>query len=358
MNAPGCIIRSSRTGTGTMDKVVVMAFTAKGHAMAEKIAQALGGDCIAHRVTGLNAFVPGVFAKGNTLVFVGAAGIAVRAVARMVGNKADDPAVIVVDELGRYVIPILSGHLGGANLFAEKLAGRIHAVPVITTATDINRVFSVDTFAVQNGYALDPENVRYISGALLDRREVGLCTAFEIVGELPENIVHKTGGDVGIYIGCESVSPFSRTLRLMPKCFHVGIGTRRNIPFEALRDFFLETLADAGVPLACVGTISSIDLKKDEDAIVRLASAYGIGFITYTAEQLREYAPLFEQSDFVRDKTGVGNVCEAAAYLSSKKGGIIAGKRAKDGMTAAIAREAWRVVFENNEALRGRHRPR
>jgi len=345
-----------------MNDIIVMAFTSKGYVLAEKIAELLASDTniysnagfnvSAHRVSKLKEFVPEVFKKGNTLIFVGSAGIAVRGIAGLIKDKTTDPAVIAVDELGRYVIPILSGHIGGANLFAEKLSGLIQAVPVITTATDINKIFSVDTYAIKNRYAIkNPECIKHISAALLDRQEIGLHTPFEICGKLPEGIVVKPHGSTGISIDTidtdDGIIPFTQTLKLMPKCFHVGIGARRNIAFDTLRDYFLETLSKNSIPVSCVGSVSSVDLKKDEEAIIKLAETYGIDFLTYSAEQLKIYEHLFEQSEFVKKTTGVGNICETAAYISSKKGGIIAGKRAGNGMTIAVAKEVWRVVFEN-----------
>jgi len=335
-----------------MNNVFVMAFTSKGHELAEKIARILsdnGFNTSAHRVYRLREFVPDVFKKGNTLVFVGSAGIAVRGIAGLIKDKTTDPAVIVIDELGRYVISILSGHIGGANMFAEKLGELIQAVPVITTATDINKIFAVDTYAVQNRYTIaNPECIKYISGALLEGREVCLYTPFEISGKLPDNIVLKSNGRTGILISdLSDAVPYKQTLKLMPKRFHVGIGARRNIPYDALRDYFLQTLEKESTPLSCVGSISSIDLKKDEEAIIKLAETFGIDFITYPAEQLKVYEHQFEQSEFVRKTTGVGNICETAAYISSKEGSMIVGKRANNGITIAVAKEVWRVVFEN-----------
>ncbi len=336
-----------------MHNIVIMAFTAKGYKLAEKISKVLDEEFYIsiHKVSKLKEFVSSVFQQGNILVFIGAAGIAVRAISGLIEDKTTDPAVIVVDELGRYVIPILSGHIGGANLFAKKLSKIINASPVITTATDINNIFSVDSYAVQNRYSIvNPENIKNVSSALINRQEVGLHTSFEIQGALPADIVLRDIGDIGILISSEECDnyPFMKTLHLMPKCFHVGIGTRKNISFDTLHDYFLKILSSESIPLSCISSISSIDLKKNEEAIVKLAKVYGIKFLTYSAEQLKIYETQFEQSDFVKNIAGVGNVCEVSAYLSSNKGEIIVGKRVKNGITIAIAKEAWRVMFESS----------
>ncbi len=329
--------------------IIILSFTQRGYSLSNTIAEELREhfDINIHRVLKLNEFIPSIFTKGNVIIFVGAVGIAVRAIAPLLKNKTTDPAVIVIDELGRFVIPILSGHIGGANDFANKIADLILATPVLTTATDINDVFQVDTFAIKNNYAiLNPEAIKYISSSLLEEREVGLCTPFEIAGELPKNIVLKDSGDIGIFISSElNKRPFRRTLHLLPKCFHIGIGARKNISFESLEEFLLEILSCNFIQLEGIATLSSIDLKKDEDAIVKLSKKYNIPFLTYSIDELKCYEGLFSRSDFVKNTIGIGNVCEISAYVSSKRGKIICNKTIKDGITIAIAEEAWRVSF-------------
>ena len=118
--------------------------------------------------TSLKRFAQQAMVDCDLIVFVGATGIAVRAVAPYLMGKAYDPAVIVIDEQGKFVIPLLSGHLGGANEIAKTLAEGLQAVPVLTTATDGRQVFAVDTWAKAHSCAvLEPEHIKYVSGALL-----------------------------------------------------------------------------------------------------------------------------------------------------------------------------------------------
>lgn len=327
-----------------MGNAHVLAFSSRGYALAVTIAKLLGGE--AERVSSLNERVGALFQPGNVLVFVGAAGIAVRGIAPHVKSKTTDPAVLVVDERGGFVIPLLSGHIGGANEYALRISAALGATPVITTATDINGLFAVDTYATRHSYHIvNPQAIKHVSAALLEGEPVGLSTPFEIVGALPSGI-STSAARVGIYIGSdEEASPFPVTLRLCPKIFHVGIGARKNTDGGMLDDFFIKTVRGQGVPVQAVASVSSIDLKKDEGALVELADKYGIEFITYSAGELEPFSDRFEQSEFVKQTTGVGNVCEAAAYLSSKKGEMLLGKTSRDGMTIAIAKEVWRVSF-------------
>ena len=159
-----------------------LAFTAKGLALAQKLAAAYPGSVTrgGHEAgqVHLADWTARQFAGSDALVFVGAVGIAVRAIAPHCQSKAQDPAVVVLDECGRFAVPILSGHLGGANDLARALAAVCGAVPVITTATDANGVFAVDEWAKhQNCTVLEPERIKLVSGALLAGKTVQFASA-------------------------------------------------------------------------------------------------------------------------------------------------------------------------------------
>jgi len=337
-----------------MDKISVFSFTDKGLLLAEWVADKInasdmGAAAVPLRVKDLREQTGAAFVRDAAIVFVGAAGIAVRAVAPYLKNKTSDPAVIVIDEDGKYTVPILSGHIGGANRYARGIAAAIGAVPVITTATDVNGVFSVDAFASENGYFVaNPECVKHISSALLEGREVGLCSDFEVAGALPAGLISGESGSEGICISLDGEKkPFDKTLTLMPKCLHAGMGCRKDADPEAVEGLFAEAMNSLPAPIETAASVSSIDLKNNEKALISLAVKYRIRFVTYSAAELNEVARLFGQSDFVKRATGAGNVCEASAYLASKRGAVVFPKYAKNGATISIAREFWRVSFES-----------
>ena len=326
----------------------ILTFTDRGEQLGKRLAAVSGHRATVHRVGDLKQTVGPLFVTGNVLVFIGAAGIAVRAIAPLLKSKAYDPAVIVIDEGGRFIVPIISGHIGRANSQARKIASLIGATAVITTATDVNKVFSFDGFAAEHGYlVVNPGMVKSVASAMLEGRTVGLYSDFAIDGGLPGSVELQDSGELGVSISLDQTAePFKRTLKLMPKCHAVGIGARRGADAGLLEELFYATLSDHTILPETVSTIASIDIKSDEPAIKALAEKLRVEFVTYSAEQLNDVAGDFERSEFVWQTTGTGNVSEAAAYLASDGGALIQPKIARDGLTLAIARKDWRVDFE------------
>ena len=175
-----------------------------------------------------------LFSSSDALVFVGSCGIAVREIAPHVKDKRTDPAVICIDELGRYVIPLLSGHIGGANELARRLASALGAEAVVTTATDINNRFSVDAWAAKQGFVIDDmAAAKAVSAAVLERA-VPLSSDFPVAAPYPAGTEPGSSGELGICISFVKKSPFKRTLRLIPRILHLGIGCRRGTPAGAI----------------------------------------------------------------------------------------------------------------------------
>jgi cobalt-precorrin 5A hydrolase len=344
-------------------RITLISFTQKSSLLCKRLVDYLkeeghsivayskyGGGELPQMEDNLSALTGKAFEDSNSIIFIGAAGIAVRAIAPFLKNKASDPAVIVINETGEYVIPILSGHLGGANSLAHKLASFLGGRAIITTATDINGVFSVDVWTKENGlHILNIENIKHISAALLNGQKIGFRCDFPVEGELPEFFTKDTT-DYGIYIYDHKKQnadkqPFKNTLFLCPKLFAVGVGCRKGIPEEILEEVFLETLAAENIPKNLVYCVATIDIKKEEEAIIRLCDKFRYCLKLYTNKELMEAKGSFSSSGFVRAVTGVDNVCERAAILASNHGKLIMGKRARDGVTVAIAERAWRCSF-------------
>lgn len=288
-------------------------------------------------------FTGPLFAWADALVFVGAVGIAVRSIAPYVRDKRTDPAVLSVDELGKFVIPLLSGHIGGANALAEKLAQGLGAVPVVTTATDINGRFSVDAWAARQGlYIADMGAAKAVSAAILEG-PVPLCCDFPIEGELPPGTVAGDSGEVGICVSWKKREPFARTLLLVPPALHLGLGCRRGTPAEAIQAAVDGVLAAQGIHPRAVKCAASIDLKRDETGLLEFCARRGWPVSFYSARELAALEGDFTPSERVLRVTGVDNVCERAAMMGAER--LVTPKTARNGVTVALALEDWRAHF-------------
>lgn len=296
------------------------------------------------------------FGWADCIIFVGACGIAVRHIAPYIKSKKKDPAVLVVDECGKFVISLLSGHLGGANELADKTARALHALPVITTATDLHSCFAVDVCARKNHCEiLNLRAAKVVSAALLAGKKVGFYSEFPWEGELPKGLVscdeHGRAGEdfyeIGIAVTIhKNCQPFSYTTVLVPRNVVLGMGCRRGKEEEKICKAAKEILDEGEIYLQAVAKICSIDLKKEEKGLLALADKWKIPFETYTKEELEGAQGDFCQSSFVEHITGVDNVCERSAVLGSRQGNLLVRKNAGDGVTAALALEEWRMCFE------------
>ena len=283
------------------------------------------------------------FGASDLLVFVGACGIAVRKIAPYVRDKRTDPAVVCVDEQGTFVISLLSGHIGGANGLTKTIAQAIGAVPVITTATDVNGKFSVDTWATENGCIIDDMKLaKAVSAAILERN-VPFFSEIPIVGRLPDGLTPGNAGDLGICVSFQESTPFENTLRLIPRILHLGIGCRKGTSKEAISGAVEAVLAEHSIDRKAIKCCASIDLKAQEAGLLDFCREAGLPVEFYSAEQLNAVPGDFTPSAFVRSVTGVDNVCERAALLGAET--LIIKKTAKDGVTVALAAEHWEVSF-------------
>ena len=331
-----------------MQTIGIIAFTKAGCALAKKLADGLGlgsgsvcgpargADELGIEAYGsLDVWTQAHFATDDALIFVGASGIAVRAIAPHVRDKFSDPAVVSVDEVGRFVVPLLSGHVGGANELAREVAAITGGQAAVSTATDVNGLFAVDEWAARHGFAILERSIaKEISAALLDGRPVGFKSDFEL-DEKPSGVT-EGAADIGFVVSLDdSAMPFPRTLHLVPRVATVGVGCRKGTDPSALEQAVADALAEANVSAKAVTAIASIDVKKDELAILELASKMGWSPVFYTADELAAVPGEFSSSDFVKRTVGVDNVCERAACASG--GELVLGKQAGGGITVAIA---------------------
>ena len=343
--------------TAYVDKYKLIAFTENGEKLLRKLV-ALLSDChiqednefsaddlmlagnplSAENGMSLRTFTANCFQKGNVLIYIGAVAIAVRAIAPFIKDKTKDPAVISIDEKGEFVIPVLSGHLGGANTEARKIASILGGTAVITTATDVNHEFAVDVFARDNGLVIsDMKKAKEYTAKLLRDKKGYYCIDERLrpyikVEGMPGNITE--GDRDGAFVISPAAAEYEE-LRLIPKCIIVGMGCKRGKTREELAPFLYKNLEKLGLDPRAVRAIASADIKRDEVGLKELANELGTLFLTFSVGKLNAQEGDFCGSDFVRSVTGVDNVCERAVIACGARKTILH-KTAECGMTLAI----------------------
>lgn len=331
-------------------RAALIAFSERGMVLGRQLQgyfAAAGGESELSRCEsgGLTPWTAERFDVFDALVYIGSCGIAVRAIAPFVKSKTSDPAVLVVDEQGTYVVSLLSGHIGGANEMTANMARWLHAIPVVTTATDVNGVFAVDTWARRQGLAIfNPERIKWISARFLAGETVRFKSLFPVEGELPPGMEFSDGQyDVLVTYRTRGQS---EALRLVPPVVTLGVGCKKGISADALEDAFAQVLKKANCMPIAVKQVCSIDMKAGEPGLLEFCLRHRLPFVTYSAVELAAVPGNFAGSPFVRSVTGVDNVCErAAAKGSGEKGRLLTGKDAGGGITMALAIEPFTVRF-------------
>lgn len=284
--------------------------------------------------------------KCDAIIFIASTGIAVRAVAPYLKNKAVDPAVLVVDCNGNFVISLLSGHLGGANELALKVAELIKAQPVITTATDNLGLIAPDMIAKDNNLIIDDlKKAKIIASKLVEGQTVAFIDEKKLLA-VPKgyvdgeklltvpNIVYVTNKlnlpEKFMYSSIEA-------LKLIRKDIILGIGCRKDYNSDKMRKTIMEALVKENIDIRSVKAIATVEIKKEERAIIELAEFLNCPINIFTVDEIKKVQHKYDGSDFVEKTIGVRAVCEPAVELS--KGRLLTVKLSLDGMTLCIGEE-------------------
>lgn len=286
------------------------------------------------------------FKNAESIIFVGSAGIAVRAIAPFVKSKKNDPAVICMDERGLNVISLLSGHIGGANKLTLKIAEIVGGNPIITTATDVNGKFAVDEWAYNsNLHIMSLKRARDIAADILENKKIGFESDYNVRGNLPLEI-DLAEREIGICISLDSNKlPFKNTLSLIPKIVSIGVGCRKGTDFNDVYTAIKEVLSKYNISHSAISSINSIDLKKEEEGIKKAAEVFKVPFYTYSKDELNEIKGEFSNSVFVKEVAGVDTVCERAAIMGSKSKKLVINKTVVNSVTVSVAIDDYEVKF-------------
>lgn len=268
-------------------------------------------------------------------LFIMSTGIVVRMIAPHIRHKTADPAVVVMDEAGQFAISLLSGHIGGANALAKQIAEFVGAVPVITTATDVNHVPAIDMIAKEKELLIEnPEAIRYVNMALLTGKPVRIHDPFDLIN-IPDG-----NGECGVFADDIIVTDIpSKTLILRPKSLIAGMGCNRNTEKTEMKELLFEALRKFQLSPSSLAGIASIDIKKDEAGLIALAEELKLPLYFFSKTELETVKNIENPSEMVKKHIGVSSVCEAAAILASDSGNLIVPKHSVRNATVAIARK-------------------
>lgn len=298
----------------------------------------------------LGDIVPKLWQEYSVLIFVMATGIVVRQIASLLEGKDRDPAVLVLDEEGNFVIPLLSGHLGGANTWANHLACQIGAQAVITTATDVRGLVAPDEYARRYEWKVEPlDHLPTVNRLLLDQGSLNIWTSYPLRPEeawvkdehyqfLSDKDKEKANVIISSFPG---LTMKNDQIYLVPPILSVGVGCRRGISTEAVLEGIGSAVKQLGATLKAVSGIYSINLKKDEVGLIEAAKYLRVPFRTFPALELQAVIEKeqLSRSKFVKEKIGVDGVCEAASLLGTHRGRLILPKFKGQGVTVAISVE-------------------
>jgi cobalt-precorrin 5A hydrolase len=293
-----------------------------------------------------------IFGKYKAIVFITATGIAVRMIAPYIRDKKTDPAVVVLDEKGEYVISLLSGHIGGANELAKELAKITGGQAVITTASDVQGAIAVDTLAGMLDSAIeDFEAAKKVTATIVNGGKVAAYSYIDIAGRLD-----GINADIEFYKSHEDalkakadaailITPFllpdikkrNPVAVLRPRVLVVGMGCNRGTSEEEIERLFVDTLEDAGLSPMSVKMLASVEDKKDEAGLLSFAKKRGLKIKFFTKLRLLKCKTPSGASETVFRNLGVYGVCEPAALLAAGAKMLLVAKKKTKNATIAIA---------------------
>jgi cobalt-precorrin 5A hydrolase len=307
----------------------------------------------------LRRFFPEVWGRYEAVVAVMALGIVVRLVGPLATDKRRDPAVVAVDDAGRFAIGVLGGHGAGANALTLDVAATLGATPVVTTASEALGLPAVDLIGHGLGWVMERrDNLTRVAAAVVRREPVavwqdaGRSDWWRRFGSWPGHFVRlKDWGELStldpaalLVISDRDLPdglPEDRTLVYRPPSLVAGIGCRRGAAAEAIARHVEEALAEHRLAGACLGAVATVTLKLDEPGLLAFARSRRLPLVAFPPEQLAGQPGVALPSERVQSKIGIPAVAEPAALRAAGANRLVVAKRKGPGVTVAIARRTW-----------------
>lgn len=359
-------------------KIACLSFTDKGKSVGDKLQSISTPKYTIHHYKnnqiegGIKNLLNYAWQEYDGFVFISSTGIAIRMINPYIEHKTIDPAVVVVDDSGKFSISLLSGHLGGANELAQWIGERINAMPIITTASDNRNIEAIDLFAKRNNYYIeDMEAIKSITAMMVNGKVIGFYSEDDKTIDYPNLVDLSLNGvilsernnlrdliqlrsftdvqdDKARYERIEGLIIISSRnydlgnidipiAYLRPKNINIGIGCRKGVKAERIIEAIEDSLKKINLSINSIKTIGTVEVKKDEQGIIQAVNHFKCPMKIFSIEEIKEVEDKFEKSQFVKDTIGVYSVSEPSAYLLG--GELILMKSKHNGITISIAKE-------------------
>lgn len=318
-------------------KLACIAFTTNGEKIAGRIKTETAYEVDIFTKKDYKDNLNRIFSSYEGVIFISSTGIAVRISAPFIKDKTQDPAVVVVDDLGRYAISLLSGHIGGANELTLQISNILDCHPVITTASDGRGIEAVDIFAKRNNLHMeDLKHIKEITALMVEGKRIKLDSELKL--ELNYNNLVEENEDGIIFVTSKNhINCDKPHCILRPKNLIVGIGCRRGKSKEEILNAISNVFNENNLSIKSIKTIATVDVKADEEGIINACEELKCEMKIFVRDKIKEVENMFDSSNFVKSAIGVTSVCEPCVFLAGGK--IIVNKQALNGVTVAVGRE-------------------
>lgn len=331
----------------------IVTLTPRGVELGERLVKVLGRGQVITADRGARQTLEELFHAGKPLVCIMALGIVVRVLGPLAKDKTTDPAVVVVDEMGRFAVSVLGGHGAGANALAEEIGAAIDATPVITTASDALGLPSVDLIGQDWGWKIERrENLTQLAAAVVRGESIGIYQQagrtdwWNVFGEWPECFRRiETWPPAGTWAGLLAIGdinlaarPDVPTVIYRPPMLVLGVGCRRGVPFDEIDSLFEDFCRMNELSALSLGLVATASIKADEPGLLEFAARRGVPVRAFTLDELKAVGPLPSPSERVHSKIGVFGVAEPAAMLAAGVNHLVVPKYRSRRITFAVAR--------------------
>ena len=333
-------------------KIAIISVSNKGQDLALTLKEKLDNDSTVIKCDlfhkNVKKYFPILFREYDGIIAIMASGILIRSIASLIESKVSDPAVLNIDDNGKFVISALSGHLGGANELTHKIADLIDAIPVVTTSTDVNNKLGIDVLAHDLYLSIDnTKEILFFNKAILEGREISLTVNPNKNFNYLFEYLNKNTLEINVSIYYSSkinadeihVALDNHEMILHEKKIVVGIGCRRGKECKFIYEGFKKSLDELNILPSRINMLTSAEIKKDEKGILELSQKLDIPIHFVELDKLRLFhSKDISKSEFVYSKFGIYGVCEPSALIMAGfDSELIYKKTSYDGVTIAIA---------------------